>query len=89
MRLGDAAAGQQQHVLGHGLCVLLLVRAHQNGGALTHLAQQFQQHEGLVALQLGRGLVHHQQRRLGQRLAQDGHGTLLHGGQLQLSLIHI
>jgi hypothetical protein len=67
--------------------VLLLVCAHQHGSALTHLAQQLQQHEGLVALQLGRGLVHHQQRRLGQRLAQDGHGTLLHGGQLQRRLV--
>lgn len=79
LRLGNAAAGQQQHVLRHGLCVLLVVRAHQHGRALGHLAQQLQQHEGLVALKLCRGLVHHQQGRLGQRLAQDGHGTLLHG----------
>ena len=78
---------EQQHLLGSSLGMLLMVRDEQHTALLADLLDQVQQQKCLIAFQVGRGLIHHQHRRPGPGLAQNGYGALLHRAQQHGGLV--
>ena len=77
--LNEVVARQQQHMVGH-LVGMALVVGHQQHRPLPGKAfEQLQQQVAVVILQIGGGLVAHQQGGLSGCLAQDGNGTLMEG----------
>ncbi|MNS92532.1 hypothetical protein D3C72_1266740 [compost metagenome] len=82
VRFLHRSASQQQHPVSHGCGMALVVGDEQDGPLLPYAFEQFQQQVGVVLVQIGCGLIYHQQIRVCGYLAQNGDGALLYGWQL-------
>ncbi len=73
-------------MVGHALGMALVVGHQQHSALAGNAFEQFQQQIGVVVLQVGSGLIAHQQQGLGSGFAQNGYRTLVHRRQLHRCL---